>query len=72
MSEYTPPTENVRNGYVYSCGDSERNDEYSAEFDRWLKAHDARVWREGAMWGIEEIEGDFRFQFVPGDNPYED
>jgi hypothetical protein len=49
MSEgYTPGTENIRNCYIYS------NEQYdgsllipvstsSAEFDRWLAAHDAEV-----------------------------
>lgn len=40
--EYTPTTTEVRQVYGYY----EMRPE---EFDRWLKAHDAEVWDQGAL-----------------------
>lgn len=57
MSEHTPTTEQVRGGYVYAQAKFQRK-QHSAdpkdEFDRWLAAERARIWREGYRQGIED------------------
>ena len=40
MTDYTPTTEQVRNGWIDNGTHEERD---GAEFDRWLAAHDAQV-----------------------------
>lgn len=42
MSDYTPDTERVRNGYTYYGDDG-------GEFDRWLASVKAEAWDEGFL-----------------------
>jgi hypothetical protein len=50
MSEYTPPTEDVRNHYAYGCGPEHTWAESREDFDRWL----AQVRREAAAEALED------------------
>lgn len=48
MSDYTPRTHEVREGWVYYCYEAfwlmkNRRTDYREQFDRWLEAHDAEV-----------------------------
>ncbi len=43
MSDYTPTTEEVRNGDMGREWWAEENQPAGAEFDRWLALHDAEV-----------------------------
>ena len=42
MTEYTPTTEYVRQGYLFGFI-KEQREEAASVFDRWLAAHDAEV-----------------------------
>jgi hypothetical protein len=70
MSDYTPTTEEVRNGYV--AAESEPNpyvsEDERAEFDRWL----AEVVREAKWVGWEEgwDARVFAETVTPTENPY--
>lgn len=43
MTKFTPSTEQIRSQYQNDMWDEEGG----AEFDRWLRAHDAAVWSAG-------------------------
>lgn len=49
MGEYTPTTRDVRDWYDSGREQNNWADviDPRAEFDRWLVAHDAKVWDEG-------------------------
>ena len=51
MTDYTPTTEEVRGHFIYGVDDlSATNTEArTAEFDRWLAAHDAEVREQAAQ-----------------------
>lgn len=54
MSEYTPTTAEVREFYSYGCGPRHTWKESQADFDVWLKAHDAEVERAAAEKALRE------------------
>lgn len=55
MSDYTPPTDDVRNHYAYGCGPEHTWAESREDFDRWLAAHDAE---KRAEWEAEQSRAD--------------
>lgn len=74
--EFTPTTEQVRDGYRYDP-EAEWRDPITPHhiingraFDRWLAAHDrvvaANAWDEGYGQGVRDNERDME----PADNPY--
>lgn len=79
MSEYTPSTKQVRDGYRYDP-EAEYRDPITPHheingraFDRWLASERARIWDEGAQWAAVELGaiGQVENQWVaPSDNPY--
>lgn len=47
-SEYTSDTRHIRAGYCGAFNEGWRSAR-EADFDRWLAAHDAEVWDQGAL-----------------------
>lgn len=56
MTEYTPPTEDVRNHYAYGCGPGHTWQESREDFDRWLRKVQAEAWFEGADAAVDGYE----------------
>ena len=79
MSDYTPTTEEVREGYSSWGIAPDENlwqerlllDKHRAEFDRWLNAERARIWAEGFSAGVNHDLGDWEVAPEPIVNPYE-
>jgi len=73
MTEYTPSTEDIEDGYKWLGWDEEfkPHEVSSEEFKRWLQKVKAEAWNEGqqsgAKWGVQ----DWRDEDLPFDNPYE-
>lgn len=67
MSDYTPRTHEVREGWVYYCYEAfwlmkNRRTDYREQFDRWLAAHDAEVYQQ-AREDAAKIAEDFGLNY---------
>lgn len=69
MDEYTPTTEEIREGYVGLPADAYSDPLVSAEFDRWLADHDAAIWEQGKFAMIAYQQG-ARSKIPYPKNPY--
>ena len=74
MTDYTPPTEQVREIYAeirHECTGLDLNP-HRAEFDRWLEQVKAEAWEEGKRAGLRQSDwehGDTPTMYVAV-NPY--
>lgn len=73
MSDYTPITEEVKNGWISNCWEFCHRDsldemDYSEQFDRWLAAHDAEVYERGRE--DADREADQRNYVIDQGSPY--
>ena len=59
MSEHTPTTEEVRNGYIRSKRSAWQKSyaKEDIEFDRWLEQVEAEAWKEGYVSGFLKAMG---------------
>lgn len=79
MTEYTPPTEQVREIYaeIRHEGTGQGFKPHRAEFDRWLNEIKAEAWDEGSRaeadraWRQEDANAAGQWHLVPDPkNPY--
>ena len=72
MSDYTPPTEQVREIYAEIRHESTGLgfDPHRAEFDRWLEQVKAEAWDEGFADGVNHDLGDWDNAPAIINNPY--